>query len=175
MGPDSTQSPIGHLLMRAMRCLDTDRAAAWHCLKEASTLLGQGPQVQDLEWSASQRTYTVGVLAAWQAKRAVKYIEEHLDSKLDLEQISGVVGLSQSHFSRAFKRSLGSSPMAYVTVRRVERAKRLMISTGDRLIDVALACGFADQSHLTRYFRRVVGISPGRWRRMSPRAIDALG
>ncbi|HTB67096.1 MAG TPA: AraC family transcriptional regulator, partial [Steroidobacteraceae bacterium] len=115
---------------------------------------------------------TVGVLAAWQAKRAVQYIEEHLDSKLDLEQIAAVVGLSQSHFSRAFKRSVGSSPMAYVTARRVERAKSLMISSADGLLDVALACGFADQSHLTRYFRRVVGMSPGRWRRMSPRAID---
>ncbi|HTB68772.1 MAG TPA: AraC family transcriptional regulator, partial [Steroidobacteraceae bacterium] len=86
-----------------MRCLDTDRAAAWHCLKEASTLLGQGVQVQNLERLSSQGTHTVGVLAAWQAKRAVQYIEEHLDSKLDLEQIAAVVGLSQSHFSRAFK------------------------------------------------------------------------
>jgi len=172
MGPDTAQSPIGRLLMRAMRCLDTDRAAAWHCLKEASTLLGQGVQVQNLERLSSQGTHTVGVLAAWQAKRAVQYIEEHLDSKLDLEQIAAVVGLSQSHFSRAFKRSVGSSPMAYVTARRVERAKSLMISSADGLLDVALACGFADQSHLTRYFRRVVGMSPGRWRRMSPRAID---
>jgi AraC family transcriptional regulator len=109
----------------------------------------------------------VGILAAWQAKRAVNYIEEHLDSKLELEEIAGLVGLSKSHLSRAFKRALGSSPMACVTVRRVERAKIMMISSAGRLTDVALACGFADQSHLTRYCRRVVGMSPGRWRRLA--------
>jgi len=78
-----------------------------------------------------------------------------------------VVALSKSHFSRAFKCSLGSSPMAYVGARRVERAKVMMTSSRERLTDIALACGFADQSHLNRYFRRVVGTSPGLWRRMS--------
>jgi AraC family transcriptional regulator len=75
--------------------------------------------------------------------------------------------LSKCHFSRAFKQTVGSSPMAYVAVRRVERAKLMMTSTGQRLTDIALACGFADQSHLNRYFRRVVGVSPGLWRRVS--------
>ena len=58
--------------------------------------------------------------------------------------------------------------MAFVAVRRVERAKLMMASTGQRLTDIALACGFADQSHLNRYFRRIVGVSPGLWRRVSP-------
>jgi len=79
-----------------------------------------------------------------------------------------LVALSTSHFSRAFKQTVGSSPMAYVAVRRIERAKLMMTSTGQRLTDIALACGFADQSHLNRYFRRVVGVSPGLWRRVSP-------
>jgi AraC family transcriptional regulator len=57
--------------------------------------------------------------------------------------------------------------MAYVAARRVERAKLMMTSTRERLTDIALACGFSDQSHLTRSFRRVVGMSPGRWRRTS--------
>jgi hypothetical protein len=55
--------------------------------------------------------------------------------------------------------------MTYVAVRRVERAKLMMASTGQRLTDIASACGFADQSHLNRYFRRIVGVSPGLWRR----------
>src|ERR1700730_7993533 len=63
--------------------------------------------------------------------------------------------------------TLGTSPMAYVAVRRVDRAKLMMASTGQRLTDIALACGFADQSHLNRYFRRIVGVSPGLWRRVS--------
>ena len=57
--------------------------------------------------------------------------------------------------------------MAYVAVRRVERAKLMMASTEQRLTDIALACGFADQSHLNRSFRRIVGVSPGLWRRVS--------
>jgi AraC-like DNA-binding protein len=57
--------------------------------------------------------------------------------------------------------------MAYVAARRVERAKLMMTSTRERLTGIALACGFADQSHLNRHFRRVVGTSPGLWRRTS--------
>jgi AraC family transcriptional regulator len=75
------------------------------------------------------------------------------------------VSCSKGHFSRAFKRSLGLSPTAYVAIRRVERAKALMSSTREHLSEIALACGFTDQSHFTRWFRRIVGVSPGQWRR----------
>ena len=68
-------------------------------------------------------------------------------------------------FSRAFKLSLGVSPMEYVAVRRVERAKEMISCTRERLAEVALACGFADQAHLNRRFRDLMGVSPGRWRR----------
>ena len=106
-------------------------------------------------------------LAVWQAKRTVAYIEANLGSKLAIREMADLVALSKCHFSRAFKQSLGTSPMAFVAVRRVERAKLMMASTGQRLTDIALACGFADQSHLNRCFRRIVGVSPGLWRRVS--------
>ena len=102
---------------------------------------------------------------AWQAQRTVVYIEANLGSKLAIREMAGRVALSKGQFSRAFKQSLGSSPMAYVVSRRVERAKLMMTSSSGRLTDIALACGFADQSHLSRCFRRVVGMSPGLWRR----------
>jgi len=108
-----------------------------------------------------------GGLAHWRAKRALAYIEAHLGTKIGSAEVADCVALSKSHFSRAFKQSVGSSPMAYVSARRVERAKLMMISTRERLSDIALACGFADQSHLNRYFRRIVGITPGVWRRHS--------
>jgi AraC family transcriptional regulator len=54
--------------------------------------------------------------------------------------------------------------VAYVVVRRVERAKLMITSTLERLMDIALARGFSDQSHFTRSFRHVVGMSPGVWR-----------
>jgi helix-turn-helix protein len=72
------------------------------------------------------------------------------------------------------RQSFGSTPMAYVAARRVEHAKLMMTFTRQRLTDVALTCGFSDQSHLTRAFRRLVGISPARWRRLSLRNSQAL-
>lgn len=106
-----------------------------------------------------------GGLANWQARRTLAYIEENLGSKLGIGDLANVVELSRSHFSRAFKHSVGLSPMEYVTVRRVERARAMIVSTRERLAEVALACGFADQSHLNRRFRNLVGMSPGQWRR----------
>ena len=106
-----------------------------------------------------------GGLATWQARRTLAYIEANLASKMEIDDLANVVALSRSHFSRAFKRSVGFSPMEYVVVRRVERAKAMISGTREPLAEVALACGFADQAHLNRRFRDVVGISPGRWRR----------
>jgi AraC-like DNA-binding protein len=59
-----------------------------------------------------------------------------------------------------------------VKLRRIERAKVLMTSTDQQLTDIALICGFADQSHLNRSFRRVLGVSPGRWRRTNVKATN---
>jgi transcriptional regulator GlxA family with amidase domain len=112
-----------------------------------------------------ERDLRPGGLAHWRAKRALAYIEAHLGTKIESAEVAECVALSKSHFSRAFKQSVGSSPMAYVSARRIERAKLMMTSTRERLSDIALACGFADQSHLNRYFRRIVGITPGVWRR----------
>jgi AraC family transcriptional regulator len=112
-----------------------------------------------------ERDLRPGGLAHWRTKRALAYIEAHLGTKIDSAEVADCVALSKSHFSRAFKQSVGCSPMAYVSARRIERAKLMMISTRERLSDIALACGFADQSHLNRYFRRIVGITPGVWRR----------
>jgi transcriptional regulator GlxA family with amidase domain len=97
--------------------------------------------------------------------RVLAYIEANLGSKIDTRELADQVALSNSHFSRAFTRSFGLPPMAYVATRRVERAKLMMTSTRQQLAAIAMACGFADQSHLNRSFRRRVGVSPGIWRR----------
>src|SRR5271156_3879934 len=115
-------------------------------------------EVNQLEYpsiSASSIARPGGV-AAWQANRALKYIEGNLGSKMAIREIANFVALSTSHFSRAFKQSLGSSPSAYVSARRVDRAKLMMTSTRVRLSDIALACGFTDQPHFNRSFRRAV-------------------
>jgi AraC family transcriptional regulator len=160
----SASMRVGHLVRQAMSFFETDRKAAWRCLNDASTLLGA--DVQDLGDNApSVDKLQPGGLATWQARRTLAYVEANLASKMDIDGLANVVALSRSHFSRAFKRSLGFSPMEYVVVRRVERAKALISGTREPLAEVALACGFADQAHLNRRFRDIVGVSPGRWRR----------
>ena len=160
----SASMQVGHLVRQAMTYFETDRKAAWRCLSDASTLLGA--EVQDLGVNAPNvDKLQPGGLATWQARRTLAYVEANLASKMDIEDLAQVVALSRSHFSRAFKQSFGLSPMEYVGVRRVEQAKAMISSTRERLAEVALACGFADQAHLNRRFRDMVGISPGRWRR----------
>jgi transcriptional regulator GlxA family with amidase domain len=107
-----------------------------------------------------------GGLAPWRAKRALNFIETNLGSRMMIQDVADAVSLSTSHLSRAFKRSFGCTPMAYVAARRVERAALLITSTAEKLSAIALACGFVDQSHLNRNFRRALGTSPARWRRM---------
>lgn len=156
---------INHLVRRAMRFFETDRVAAWNCLNDASTLLGRQSNEASITLRVASDAQPRGGLPAWRARRVLSYIEARLDSKLAIAEVADLVGLSKSHFSRAFKQSLGCSLMTYLAMRRVERAKLMMTSSRESLSDIALACGFADQSHLNRYFRRVVGISPGVWRR----------
>jgi len=156
---------VALLVRRAMKCLESDRQAALRCLCDVSALLGAGGPDTGSSPFEVLSGFRPGGLARWQARRALAYIEENLGSKIAICELAALVSFSKSHFSRAFKRSLGLSPMAYVTRRRVERAKVMMISTDGQLTEIALACGFADQSHLNRSFRRAVGVSPGVWRR----------
>jgi AraC family transcriptional regulator len=163
----SSSERVEHLVKRAITYFDSNPEAAWRCLRDASTLLGAEPHGSHVDAPPSGTQFRSGGLAVWQTKRTVDYIEAHLGAKIAIEEMAKVVRLSKSHFSRAFKCTLGSSPMSYVAARRVERAKLMMTSTQERLADIAIACGFADQSHLNRYFRHAVGMSPGLWRRMS--------
>jgi AraC family transcriptional regulator len=155
---------VGHLVRQAMTCFETDRKAAWRCLSDASSLLSADAQDPGVD-APSVGKLQPGGLATWQARRTLAHIEANLASKMDIDDLANGVALSRSHFSRAFKRSLGFTPMEYVVVRRVERAKAMISGTREPLAEVALACGFADQAHLNRRFRDIVGISPGRWRR----------
>lgn len=164
--PDGSPSQrVLHLVRRAMVVLDSDCQAARRCLIDVVALLGPHPGEGNRDDAVDRGVFEPGGLARWQARRAVTYIDDHLESRLDVPLLAKLVSFSKSHFSRAFKQSFGLPPMAYVKMRRLERAKVLMISTNQQLTDIALICGFADQSHLNRSFRRVIGVSPGRWRR----------
>lgn len=106
-----------------------------------------------------------GGLAGWQQRRACELLDANLTGETPLRTIAAECGLSVSHFSRAFRQSIGVAPHRWLLQRRVEVAKTLMRDRRLQLAEVALAAGFADQSHFTRIFSKTVGISPGAWRR----------
>ena len=106
-----------------------------------------------------------GGLAAWQKRRLTAYIDAHLDGRIRIEDLAGLVKLSESHFSRAFRSTFGTSAHAYLSRRRIEVAQSLMLTSREPLCAIALRCGLCDQSHFTRVFRRIVGETPNAWRR----------
>lgn len=105
-----------------------------------------------------------GGLSPRHLRQTCDFIIEHLADDICLDDLAELTGLTAKHFSRAFKQSTGFPPHQYLVVQRIEAAKRYLISGNTSLANVALACGFADQSHFTATFRRIVGVPPGTWR-----------
>ena len=108
-----------------------------------------------------------GGLATWQERRARDYIDARLAENISLGDVARECALSVAQFARAFKRSTGVPPHQYLTQRRIGRSRVLLLNTELPLADVAILCGFADQSHFTKVFRRHVGVSPGSFRTAS--------
>jgi AraC-like DNA-binding protein len=105
-----------------------------------------------------------GGLALWQLERATEIMQAHVGRRICLSTVARECGLTVSHFARAFKVSTGVAPSQWLLDRRIAMAKRLLSTTPKKLSEIALDCGFTDQSHFTRVFGRRVGVSPGRWR-----------
>ncbi|HET6827327.1 MAG TPA: AraC family transcriptional regulator [Ramlibacter sp.] len=99
--------------------------------------------------------------------RAIELIHARFAHPISLQELAEAAGLSTRHFTRAFRQATGMSPYQYVLQRRVE-ASRVLIAKGLPLADVAVQCGFADQSQLNRIFVRHTGTTPGRYRRGLP-------
>lgn len=106
-----------------------------------------------------------GGLAKWQKQRALELLRENLNGNVRLCDLAKECGLSVSHFARAFKAALGISSHQWLIRQRIDRAKELLVQTKLPLCDVAAQSGFGDQPAFTRTFHRVVGASPGHWRR----------
>lgn len=104
-------------------------------------------------------------LSPLQMRRATDFLEANLDGNIALQQVAEACELSVSHFARAFKQTFRRSPYRWLTERRVDRAKDLMTNSRLPIADIAVRCGFADQSALNRSFKRIHGVTPGVWRR----------
>lgn len=108
-----------------------------------------------------------GGVSPWQLRRVHDLVEASIEQDIGLADLATAADLSPFHFSRAFKCTTGMSPFQFVTKRRLARAQLLLQATDMALVDIALACGFANQSSFTNAFSRETGISPARWRRAS--------
>jgi AraC-like DNA-binding protein len=106
-----------------------------------------------------------GGLSSLQMRRATELLEAHLDGDIALQQVAEACELSVSHFARAFKQTFRTPPYRWLIERRVDRARDLMTNSRLPLADIAIQCGFADQSALNRSFKRIHGVTPGTWRR----------
>jgi AraC family transcriptional regulator len=140
--------------------LNDERDSAEESLRRAAALLqdvaeSQVPAIPQMK----------GGLAPWQIRKVMSHIETNLDGSISNNDLAAIARLSEFHFNVAFRQSVGHSPHEYIIRRRMERAQGLMLSTDKALSEIADECGLADQSHLTRLFRRHVGESPAAWRR----------
>jgi AraC-like DNA-binding protein len=164
----SEQTRVAQELDRKVRQrtkeLGTANAELGRALKQIDTLRDdlQRENLQLREQAAGAR----GGLAPWQLRRAEALMSGNLSVQVPLGKVAEECGLSVRHLARAFRQSTGVPPHRWLLNRRVERAKELLPDSNLSLSDVALACGFGDQSHFTRSFTAAVRLSPGLWRRL---------
>ena len=105
-----------------------------------------------------------GGLPGYRLKHVTEFIEGNLPNDVSLQQLAGVAGMSENYFAELFKRSTGLAPHQFVLRRRIERAKQVL-SEGKRSVsDAGLSAGFENPSHFARMFRKIVGVSPSRFR-----------
>jgi len=111
------------------------------------------------------KVFALQSLTSRQLRNALDYIEANLTEDLSLAGISKACAASISSLTRGFKTAVGVSPHQWVLRRRIAFAQRLMYDSNKTLSDIAVSCGFADQSHLARVFVRHIGTSTAAWRR----------
>jgi len=140
--------------------LNRDHSAKGTILQAASLLREQiDPQASGAAADGHGR------LLAWQVRKVREYVDSHIAGPIRVADLCALIQRSEAHFSRAFKRTLGASPHAFVMQRRLELAGQYMLQTEAPLSDIALRCGFTDQAHLCNHFRQATGETPAAWRR----------
>jgi transcriptional regulator GlxA family with amidase domain len=137
-------------------------------LKVAAAALAPSPRRQDSDSAraalAAQTLWHRGGLPPRALQRVREFIEAHLEENISLQVLADIAGLSMYHFSRAFKQSEGVTPHDYIVRSRVKRVQELLADTNLQLSEIAVAAGFADQSHCARRFREHVGLTPSKYR-----------
>jgi AraC family transcriptional regulator len=106
-----------------------------------------------------------GVMSLALVERAKAFMAAHCGDETSLSDVAGTCGLSRGYFSKAFKATTGLSPHEWRQQYRLDKVKSMLLESSVGIAEIAMACGFADQSHLTRVFSRTQGASPANWRR----------
>jgi AraC family transcriptional regulator len=156
------------LIEAACRARDGDREATRAHIAHAIALLRGIPSFgpSGTRLLSNVETHVVrGGLPAWRTRRVIAHVEANLSRRVTVQELASLLGLSASHFCRAFKCTFGASPRDYVLRRRIELAQGLMLTTSEPLSSIAVRCGMCDQPHFTRSFHRLVGETPYTWRR----------
>ena len=112
------------------------------------------------------REISRGGLAVANLRRVQDYIHSNLPATITLVELSRVAGLSRRHFLRAFRESVGDTPLGYVRALRIEEAKRRLSQGSQSINEVALDCGFSHAQHFATAFRRATGLTPSGFRRI---------
>lgn len=113
-------------------------------------------------------------LASWQERKATKFVLDHIAEPIDIGELARSCRVSRGYFISAFCASTGLTPHQWLICFRIRLAQELLLTTDRPLVEIAVDCGFYDQSHFTSTFARWTGESPGRWRR-NAKAISQSG
>jgi len=173
-GDASTSDAVQSLISNARRSLEEDPHLARNLLDKALALFGQPVLAEPIPYELKPKSPvpagTRGGLAPWQLRKTTEHIENALGANISVEDLAEIAKVSVGHFCRAFKVSTGEAPHAFIIRERLRRAQFLMLESEDSLSRIAIACGFTDQAHLPRLFRREVGTTPLAWRRACRKA-----
>jgi AraC family transcriptional regulator len=122
--------------------------------------------VQTYSLSIRARRRIKGGLTDVGRRDVIDFVRSRISEDISLTDMAAITGLSATHFSHVFKKSMGESPHHFVLQQRVQYAKELLVSSNLRMIDIALASGFKTQQHFARIFRKMCGLSPTEYQRL---------
>lgn len=151
--------------LRAFEAPEAFRSVALQSAAFAAAMMLFDPHAAHARAEASS-------LTARRRRALTAYVDDNLSREVTLAGMADAVGLSPWHFIRVFKAAVGVTPYAWVVARRVDCVKQMLERGDASLARIAVACGFATQSHMTEVFRRTTGTTPGRWRRRLPSGQD---